>query len=334
MLPRPGKPLTKKYTETATVYHPSIYSFKCRGIYNLSSEPPNHNGPQGNHNYREGYCRGLRTKLELLADMEPGSRETAIKGFTYMTDYDLDESDANSLNQKAKSILVSPAIIFQEQNNQDVSKQQSAPLLEEELIKRQNWSCYGSTEVDMLVLKDEKDGTEHIAAVAPRNIGLSIRRIETDDGNISSIGIGFVNIVVDTGPIVDEQEQTGGRQPTTPVGQQSIHKEQQQQPATLKGEPSQPVSPPIPPRLSPVSLEGVKSYLLTVYEFSFKLGEQMKQNVNWLSGTLQDEFPSRCLSAGHKIVDEIPKTTHRTATFMGKMYDRWVNGGGDENNQE
>ena len=319
MLPRPGKQKTKKYTD-ATIYHPSIYSFKCRGAYRLSSDDLN----------REGVCNGLRSRLELLADIEPGSRENSIKSFTYMTDYDLDESDANSLNQKTKSILVSPAIIYKEpgKNQGAIS---SAPLLEEELIKRQNWSCYGSTEIDMLILKNEAEGTEHIAAVAPRNVGLSIRKIETDDGNISSIGIGWVNIVVDTGIVVEEHDQSQEQRPKNSAMPQSVTKGHD---ATSMNDdnPLSPATPEVPPKPSASSIEGAKSFLLNVYAFSFKVADQMQSNVTWLADTLQDDFPSRCATAGKKIVAEMPNTANRTASFMGKMYNRWVNGDDDDEN--
>ncbi|GKZ00094.1 hypothetical protein MPSEU_000962800 [Mayamaea pseudoterrestris] len=330
MLPRPGKPKQqKKYTDT-NLYQPSIYSFKCRGIYSLSSEP----ALQPQHS-RQGLCRGLRTSLELLADMEPCDRESAIKSFTYMTDYDLDESDANSLNQKTKSILVSPAIIYKEQGTSDESKQ-STPLLEEELIKRQEWSCYGSTEVDVLVLKNEAEGTEHVAAVAPRNVGLSIRKIETEEGNISSIGIGFVNIVVDTGPILDEHGQQPGRLAGAAGATPGATRKGNRQETIAKGgddktnAPS-PATPGVPPVLSPVSLEGLKTHLFNTFEFSKKVGEHVKHNLDFLSDTMQDDFPSRCWSAGTKIVDEIPRTARRTASYMGKMYGRWMNDEDDEN---
>ena len=322
MLPRPGKQKTKRYTDTNTatnIYHPSIYSFKCRGAYRLSSQDLN----------REGVCHGLRSRLELLADIEPGSRDNAIKSFTYMTDYDLDESDANSLNQKTKSILVSPAIIYKEPGKNEGAIS-SAPLLEEELIKHQEWSCYGSTEVDVLILKNEAQGTEHIAAVAPRNVGLSIRKIETDDGNISSIGIGWVNIVVDTGIVVEEHDPQSSQE-QRPNAHSTPGKAQDAMSAN-DDNPLSPATPEVPPKPSASSLEGAKSFLLNVYAFSFKVADQMQTNVTWLSDTLQDDFSSRCVTSGKKIVAEMPQTVNRTASFMGKMYDRWVTGEGDDDN--
>lgn len=315
MIPTPGKP--KKFGDS-TVYHPSIYSYTCRGGFFVSSED------QG----REGSCRGVRTRLELLADMEPGSRENAIKSFTYMTDYDMDDEDANTLNQKTKSILVSPALIYKEQGDES---QKSAPLLEEELIRRQSWSCYGSTEVEMLVLKDEEKGSEHVAAIAPRNVGLSIRKIETDDGNISSIAVGWVNIVVDTGLIEEEghgQQHSAQpqRHPTAPVdpestkhGQQTLQADEAMGSNTLS-----PATPEVPPKPSQDSIQRAKVHLTRFCDFSLKVGDQMKHNVIWLSDTLQDDFPSRFMSSGKKIVAEMPKTIDRTSRYMCKMYDRWV----------
>lgn len=280
----PGKNKNvRRGSSSATLYQPSIYSYKCRGAFFLSSE--DHGS--------EGTCRGLKSRLKLLSDIDPDTREGAIKNFTYMTDYELEEADANSLNQKTKSILVSPALIYKDKSG----KASQSQLPEEEIIKRQRWSCYGSTEVEYLVLKDLESEKEHIAAVAPRNVGVSVRKIEADEGSITSIGVGWLNIVVDAGPSFTAEEE-----------------EQEARPPAVEE---------VPPRPSPVTIANAKSSISNFVDFSIKVGEQMKANVSWLGENVQDDFPSRTYEAGKKIYANVPRTFERTVGFMGKLIQRW-----------
>jgi len=286
------KPEASTRTEAAPVYSPSIYTYKCRGAYFLSSDQ------QGS----EGVCRGLRTRLELLSDMESNTREAAIKDFTYMTDFEIDEDEANTLNQKTKSILVSPAIIYEEKTSSD---EQSPKLPEEELIQRQSWSCYGSTDVQYLVLKNQNSGDEHIAAVAPRNLGISIRKIEAEDNSITSVDFGWLNVVVDAAPKEEDEKE---------------REAEQQQPNMNR---VAPVDDAVPPRPRSKTIANSKEYAGQFYNFSLKVAEQMKHNSKWLYENLQDDFPARTYSAGEKIITNLPRTVERTGKFMVKIFNRW-----------
>jgi hypothetical protein len=318
--------------------------------------------------------------------MDASTRDVAIKNFTYMTDYELDEDDdpqqgggtstttgaggTNGLNQKTKSILISPALIYKEKvesssastapNNRNKSNHKnrqystikmpstpsssaSATLPEEELIKRQKWSCYGSTEVELLVLQNASTGEEHIAAVAPRNVGVSIRKIDADDGSITSIGIGWLNIVVDAGPAFleeddddeeveradprghrhrdDAKDSPSSRNQQGGAARQSSNQQRQQE-----GRPSEDVPPR--PSQQQDSIARTRTQLKRYYEFAGKVGEQMKVNVSFLRETLQDDFARRSTAAGNKIVANLPRTLDRTAAFFHKMIDRWTGSGG------
>lgn len=320
----PTKPSNRKEGRRweQPMYAPSIYSYKCRGGFFLSSE--DHGS--------EGVCRGLKSRLELYSDMNTTTREAAIKDFTFMTDYELDETDANSLNQKTKSILVSPALIYKDKDAVESTQQ----LPEEELIKRQQWSCYGSTEVELLVLRNVQTDVEHIAAVAPRNVGVSIRKIEAEEGSITSIGVGWLNIVVDSGPsFVDEDQQEAPKrgEQTKPV---PAHKErskpskaqQSQQPHDQR------VPEEVAPRPSPGTISRARQSLSKFYDFTLKVGEQMQHNVVWLYENVQDDFPARSYAAGQKIAKNLPNTIDKTAHFMQKMIRRWTGGDHDDENDQ
>lgn len=351
------------------IYHPSIYTYTCRGAYFVASNVP----------HSEGTCRGIRTRLELLSDMDANTREGAIKDFTYMTEYELDEDDAaNSLNQKTKSILISPALIYKEDATERGGKagtslphqtdrtsssrrpvletpasatarsSHSSSLPEEELIKHQQWSCYGSTEVELLVLKNELSGREHIAAVAPRNVGISIRKIHADEGSITSIGVGWLNIVVDAGPAFVEDDMDDNEQEyddydderdAVPSGQalEPSNAALSDDRTSSYSSPRVPSSrTPIPrsddlfPMPSPESLAKAKALLVRYVDFGGKVAEQMKSNALWLRETLQDDFPSRTVAAGQKIATNLPRTIDRTMAFAQKLWDRWSGGGGDD----
>jgi len=332
------------------VYQPSIYSYNCRGAFFLSSEE------RGS----EGRCRGLKSRLQLLADLDPSTREDAIKSFTYMTDYELDEDDSDpassSLNQKTKSILVSPALIYKEDGtaaatssagasagkdagsrNSDakspIPTTPSSTLPEEELIKRQTWNCYGSTEAEYLVLKNRDTGHEHIAAVAPRNFGVSVRKIEANEGSsITSIGVGWLNIVVDAGPtFVEESEVDGAKAADDQQRIQSQQQSRQQPQQEQEQQHDRPMMPEeVPPRPDSTTLRRAKDSVGKFVDFSGKVAVQMQSNVNWLYHNLQDDFPSRTYAAGQRISNQIPKTVDRTASFMGKMLGRWTGEGGDD----
>jgi len=285
MLPssnNPKKNKIKRRFQHSDLFQPSIYRYTCRGAYFASSEKIG----------SEGTCRGLRSRLELLSDMDLATREAAIKNFTYMTDFEMDDADASDLNQQTKSILVSPALVYRDTNS-DGKKKESLP--EEEIIKRQQWSCYGSTEVEYLILRHPKTGEEKIAAIAPRNVGVSIRKIESDEGSITSMAIGWLNIVVDSGPPMDsEQSDTDEQDARLPVDE-------------------------VAPRPPADSIAAAKATVGKVYTFGGKLLDQMSSNAIWLYGNMQDDFPSRTYAAGAKIVDQFPKTIDRTTRFMGKM---------------
>jgi len=319
MPPPPGIPTKdrgerlrrRKQASTANqspLYIPSIYSYTCRGKYFASSDK------KGGE---EGICKGLKSKLEMLYDnnQETVTRAEALKRFTTMTaDFDLDFEDGaaasnSELHQQAKSVLISPALIYKDpeatkrNENDPLHKDQLVP--EEELIVHQDWTCYGSTDVEYLVLQDVNTGAKKIAAVAPRTTGISFREIETDDSlrSIVRVGLGWLDIIHDNHSVlVDDDE--------------DHHKDSQNN--------VMPNVEEVPPKPQVDTLDTAKRSLAKTFDFSCKVAQQMKYNLQWLGNNLQDDFPARTYAAGQKIVAQIPKTVDLTVDFMGKLVKRWT----------
>jgi hypothetical protein len=306
------------------MYAPSIYSYTCRGKFYASSETKD--GSEG------GVCNGFKSKLDVLyvANQENISRAEALKRFTSMvSDVDLDDyhsaANTSELHQQAKSILLSPALIYKNlDKKQTVGDDEKTPVVnpiklakdqilpEEELIKRQEWSCYGSTEVEYLVLEDVKTGEKKVAAVAPLNTGISFREIETEDSVrlITRVGLGWLDIIYDShSDIVDAVE-----------NEQDVQQQQQRMPEE------------VPPRPTMDSLQIAKQSLIRTYDFSRHVAEHMKFNLQWLGSNLQDDFPARTYAAGKNIVAQLPSALDHTANTMGKILSRIF--GSDDDSDE
>jgi hypothetical protein len=313
------------------MYEPSIYTYTCRGAYYVSTDQE--------HNNREGNCRGFRSQLELLSDMEVNTRKGALEDFTHWSaggedgdnNYDIEDSSGEQqLDPQTKSVVVSPALIYKDNDlpsssvsnittNDAIEKalgssgdaSANSLLPEEELIQRQEWSCYGSTQVDYLLLRNAQTGTEKIAAVAPRNNGLTIRRIDADPGNhVTCIGIGRLSVVMDSIQVSDDDNQIDSKT------NQNLQNKQQKN-ASDDGTPEE-----VPPKSD--TLAYVKESADRALQFSTKVAEQMKENASWMYHNLQDDFPSRTVASGQRIAHQIPVTVNRTASFMKKLVGRMV----------
>lgn len=278
----------------------------------------------------EGICKGLKSKLEILydANKETISRTEALKRFTTMTaDVDVDdyEEAQSELHQQAKSVLLSPALIYKDsEKKKDLGNEDKTvvnPIIakdqlpEEELIKRQEWSCFGSTEVEYLVLQNVTTGEKNIAAVAPRNTGISFREIETEDSlrSITRVGMGFIDIIHDN---------------NSTIVNTSDNKEQDTQQSTPNVVEEVPLRPPTE------LIETAKQSLTRTYDFSCKVAEHMKWNLQWLGSNLQDDFPARTYTAGQNIVAQLPKAVDQTFGTMGKILSRMFGNDDDSDGED
>ncbi|GAX14661.1 hypothetical protein FisN_11Hh200 [Fistulifera solaris] len=329
--PRDRPSLKNKATiPSQQLFEPSIYTYTCRGSYFVSTTQPT--------DQREGTCKGLRSRLELLSDLDVNTRKGALEQFTVWAAGG-DPSEAGfaetqegvEMDPQAMSVVVSPALIFPDamsktvidaakkadkkkgkkhdaiiesadDSNTITSIDSSSRLPEEELIKRQDWGCYGSTQVDYLLLKNPETGEEAIAAVAPRNHGLSIREIRADQGvNISCYGIGWLSFIIDWKSDTEETATSNNPQPEANSAVEEMrHKS------------------------TADALASAKQSALYAANFTSKVGEHMVANVSWIIQACGADFPARTLATGKDILHEMPATIERTGKFMGRLVGRIV----------
>jgi hypothetical protein len=310
MLPKRNKK-GEKAQDQPPVFHPTIYRYTCTGALFLSSEETG----------SEGTCRGVRSRLELLSDLQINSRDEAIRDFCEMSEYVLEgEGESESgLDETTKSIIVSPALIYKDDT---VRKDKRHLLPEEEIIKRQEWSCYGSTEVEYLVLKDPITNKESICALTPRNNGMSVRRIEAETGNITNIMIGWVSIVLDTSFFGDSDTDEQSSSMNKNSNSNPILADQADDPRTTVDE--------LAAKPTPSALDTAKSAVIKTYSYSLKVIDQMGTNVRWLGENVQDDFPNRMAASGQRIVGNVGKTADRTTKFAEKIFNMFWNPGAND----
>lgn len=281
------------------VYQPSIYSSTCRGLYTA-------------HSHTEGVCHGFESKLEeqMTNYHELLTRQEALKRFSAVSIDTLDDYNdegSTDLYQSSQSLLVTPALIFNDDNA-------DTKVPEEESITRQSWDCYGSTQVDYLVLTHPQNGSKKIVAVTPQNVGVSFREIETQDTlrNITRVSLGFLDIIHDNNSRFVDAE----------------HHQQQ----TNNDTSSFPEE--VPPRPTTDTLQFAKDQLEKSILFSQKVAQHMSYTLNWLAGNLADDFAGRWYRSGTRIVQTLPHTTHSTLHAMEKLLGKMLDDSGYDDNDD
>lgn len=218
-------PKSSSSSSATTLYHPSIFRYTCTGKLSLDSRN------SGRNKESAGVCYGIQSNLEHIDHWRLSSREEAIKQFEYKSslgigsgedDYysssggdHLDDSGSSSAHADqvylSNVLLYPPSSIEGEQHSDDEDKPRKKNLIKETMLSRkntdgsttitpqqENWSCYGSTEVDLLVLRPQNAKDESIVGVASYCApGVTIRDLAISPTNI---GIG---------------SDTGGRERTT-----------------------------------------------------------------------------------------------------------------------
>ena len=309
-------------------YNPAIYTYICRGAFHATSLD-SHEG---------GVCNGFKSQLEVLYNEQQESltRAEALKRFTSMNaEFELDPTAGGhdhggdddmyggGLHEQTQAVMISPALIFKDQDLMDQQEpiedknQRKAPVVvnpllnqhnilpEEELIHQQEWHCYGSTEVEYLVLEDIQTGERKITAVAPHNTGISRRTIESDDAirSITRIGLGWLDIIHDNHHVVTAQPSTTSS--TTDATNSSADDD----PESLTTQ-----------SFTPDEIwTTVRDTVQRTYQFSTTVAEHMQWNSLWLYENVRDDFPRRTYQAGEKIVAQLPHTLQQTATSMRQI---------------
>jgi hypothetical protein len=316
------------------LYRPAVYSYMCHGYYFAASDQESAAGP--------GACRGITGKLAVMENQGLMTRTEALKRFATMSADDIGtDGDEGEMQQQA--IYMSPVLVFQNHNNNqhqgavkkndDVNDNNNEEdegsliskfnvddrLPTEELIKRDTYECYGSTEVEYLLLEDaDETKATHFAAVGPRTTGVSFRQVDTEDSvrQITRIGLGWLQIILDS---------------NTTTTMEDDDTEPQQGVSKVQGD--EETNAVVPDRLSALQLlfdKPNQERLLYFFNFCEKVGQHTEMNATWLVENLRDDFPRRTYQAGTRIVAELPRICHMTATNMGKIIRRMLGDDFDE----
>jgi hypothetical protein len=202
----------------------------------------------------------------------------------------------------------------------------------------EEWRCYGTTEVDLLVLcpvttengNEPKTEDEAIAAVAPYSApGMQVRDITSSSigkERTRTIRLGILEIVYSTAmdDVADHEEpqmssEHGRRHGKT----QHDHDGDDQKKERGKKN-----------RLEEEENDDASSRLSTptrVYQSAQNIAKQMEINAKLLYESVQDEFPERTYEAGKRIYEEFPHTLNRTIETMKKVVSFFGSDDGDNN---
>lgn len=203
----------------------------------------------------------------------------------------------------------------------------------------EEWRCYGSTEVDLLVLrpdtgkaKYEQDTNsnnnnseeETIAAISPYTApGMQVRDITTSTfgkERTRTIRLGILEIVYST--VMDavddsEEDAVNSNLPNQP------NKESNSNP-TLDGRKSSSKNNDENENAVPLSTPE------RVYQSAQSIAKHMESNAKLLYESTQENFPERTVEASKRIYEEMPHTLERTISMMKKMVHYFGGQDGDD----
>lgn len=148
--------------------------------------------------------------------------------------------------------------------------------------------CYGLTNVEILVLQDSETNQSSLTAVAPHvMVGSSIRDVGTKEGSSLSgtLHLGPLEIGFDGGLETHED------------------KDKKQAPR--------------------INTKETKNGSLDLMAFSVKVGENMKKGAEILKHSVEEEFPSRVLDAGQRVVGQVGPTIERTGKVVKAIFRVW-----------
>lgn len=338
-----------------TLYHPSIFRYTCTGKLSLDSR----NGGQSKAS--AGVCHGIQSNLEHIDHWRLSTREEAIKQFEYKSSLGIGNGEdeyyssvggEHSENSGAPSAHAEQAVYLSnvllypppqaegEDENDDVEQDKNRKKIKETMISRkntdgsttitpqqENWSCYGSTEVDLLVLRPQNAKDESIAGVASYCApGVTVR-----DSAISPTNIGIGS-------------NAGGRERTTTVrlgileivyatvleghaGEENYNRERgnSKESDNVKGS----------SKSEEEARNGWISAPTQVISSGKKILNHMSINGKILYESAQENYPTRTYEASQRITNEFHKTWERTTELMKKVAsfalfkDDWDDDGSD-----
>jgi len=332
-------PGSKSSSSATTLYHPSIFRYTCTGKLSLDSR----NG--GRNKASAGVCYGIQSNLEHIDHWRLSTREEAIKQFEYKSSLGIgsgeDDYYSSSTNDHSddlgtssahaeQAVYLSNVLLYPppatEGDHQDEGADQPGKKnqIKETMVSRKNtdgsttitpqeesWSCYGSTEVDLLVLRPQNEKDESIVGVASYCApGVTIRDLAISPTNI---GIG---------------SETGGRERTTTVRLGILEivyatvLEGSDNEGNVTGENVNAQTSGDTSKNNKIEGEVTKGWAsgpTQVISSGKKILNHMSINGRLLYESAQDNYPTRTYEASQRITNEFRKTVDRTTELMKKV---------------
>jgi hypothetical protein len=238
---------------------------------------------------------------------------------------DNDDDDNNNNNNKDGKKKKDETVVHQK-----MIKRVPSRLPEEDLIISQDWDCYGSTELDLLVLRPQGETEEKVVAVAPYcSPGLSMRDVRSELGNDRTLTLRFALVEFDFQSAADEDDDAGNREQATtdnkntpssdsksynPLSQLLSKPEENRQKSmtsstsTNKDQTSK--------ESSSSSLSSSAEQFIKV---STKVAQHMQNNAKLVRDAVKEDFSGRTYAAGNRILNEFGTTLDRTVQLMEKV---------------
>lgn len=285
------------------LYHPSIFRYTCRGRLRLDSKTPT-----------AGVCQGFQSQLEHVDHWRLCSKEEAVQVFQQKSIDDEPPPDATTSAQDAtttahalqniylSNVLVYPSSKDEEEGSSKTTKPPKEPQDEQ-------WSCVGTTEVDLLVLRPPNSKEESIAAVSPYcSPGMTVRDVSTPTlgrDRTSTIRLGIVEIVYQssmTEEDLEEEEEASSSSSPAPLSSDKKQQSLQQESNKNTTEPKESIS-----KLTKFSNAGTG------------ILNQMQINAQLLYQATQEEFPQRTYQASQRVIQECHKTWDRMGGLLKRI---------------
>lgn len=283
------------------LYHPSVFRYVCRGKFSLDSRVPS-----------AGVCKGIQSKLEHVDHWRLTTKDEAIRVFEHKSGEHeapsrgptIDQQDSNTAAaQSLELVNVSNVLVYPSRGKEDKEKNS----LDDG--RQEKWRCYGSTEVDLLVLRPKGSKEEIIAAVAPYCApGSTVRDVTSPSlgsDRTTTIRLGLFEILYQSSFTEDDDEDmmADGNDINNNSNNSSNNNNDGKK---LKSE-------------SRVAKPDAIGFPTRFWNSTNNIVQQMKINAQLVYQATQDDFPKRTLQASERISNEFSRTLERTTTLMKRV---------------
>ncbi len=316
-----------------SLYRPIIFQYKCRGGLFIDDEGNKQrtSGDNGGSGQEEEQrvtpwehggvyvlpkslstpsCIGLESRLKKLQELQPMTKEESLRAFMWHAD-------------NTEGAYESPQQDRRKEDDEAHNSGSHYPKKRQGDGAFSTMAFYGSTDVSVLMLRDAKKA--EVVAVAPDcKLGLTIREAGDNTGgeSFSTLRVGPVEVTVGNQYEYQEKDQlnhnnsrTHKRNLTKQINDTNKNLLQKKNNKLQKDE--------APFSNSDTHQQSEQDYLKkVVYAFS-KTAESMQNNAKMIKDELSDDFPSRVLKAGDKIVGNFGKTMDRTKKVVLDVYKMW-----------